>query len=141
MRYAARALLGSLALLALTYSCVPRQPPEPLLPPPPPPPKVLVEEEIKPVERPEIIISDFSEQVSEDRKTATVTGTLINRGNGATHQVTISVSALDKDGHEVDRREATPSTQRIAPETTATFVSTFDRRPEIDHYHVESISR
>ncbi len=133
--------VSSLAMLLLTCSCVPRQPPEPPRPPPPPAPKALIEEELKPLERPDIVITNIDEQVSQDHKTATVTGTLVNRGNGSTRTVTITVSALDKDGNELDSREAAPSTQHIAPGATATFVSSFERRPGIDHYHVEAISR
>ena len=132
---------ATLLLMIGLSSCVPRQPPEPLAPPPEPPPKILQEEELKPIERPDIVISNFDEHVSEDHKTATVIGTLINRGNGATRKVVVTVTALDKEGRELESRDATPSTQRIAAGSSATFFVSFERRPEIDQYHVEAISR
>ena len=133
---------AALLLLALAAtSCVPRQPPEPPAPPPLPPPKVLYEEVIAPVERPALSITDIVETPSPDRRSVTVSGTLINRGTGATHDVSVQVEALNADGAVVLSTAATPTTQHIAPGTTAEFSATFDTRPDVDRYHVEAISR
>jgi hypothetical protein len=136
-----RLIICLAALASLLPGCVPRQPPEPPRQPAPPPPRVLYEEDLKPVERPQILITDVNETLSEDRRTAIVNGTLVNRGNGATHELAITVWGLDKVGAEVAQRQAVPSTQRIPPGGTATFTANFERRPEIDHYHVEAVSR
>ena len=102
---------------------------------------MLTEEQIAPDERLDVAIIDFHETPSPDRKTVMVTGTLVNRGTRATRVVHVHVEALDKDGAVVVSADPAPSTQSIAPGTTATFAAVFEDRPEIDRYHAEAISR
>ena len=116
-------------------------PPALIAPPAPPPAPVLSEEEIAPVETVDIAIIDFQETRSPDRTTVTVAGTLVNRGTRATHVVHVRVEALNKDGAVVVSAEPAPSTQSIAPGTTASFAAVFDNRPDIDRYHAEAMSR
>jgi hypothetical protein len=116
-------------------------PPAPLSPPPPPTPRPIYEEAIQPVETLEIAIVDLNESRSPDGKTVTVTGTLVNRGTRATREVNVHVEALDKGGAVIDSADPAPSTNRIAPDSTATFSVTFESRPDIDRYHAEAISR
>ena len=130
--------LGCLALAMVATACVP---PAPVTPPAPPPTPVLSEEDIKADEKLDVVIVDFHETPSPDRKTVAVTGTLVNRGSRTTRQVHVHFEALDKDGAVVVSADPAPSTQRIAPASTATFGVTFESRPEIDRYHVEAISR
>ena len=126
------------ALTALTGACVP---PAQIPPPAPPPTPALSEEEIAPVERLDVAIIDFHEAPSPDRKTVMVAGTLVNRGTRATRVVHVRVEALDKDGGVVVSADPAPSTQSIAPGTTAMFAAVFENRPEIDRYHAEAMSR
>jgi hypothetical protein len=136
-RFAARALSGFAFSLVAT-ACVP---PAPVTPPAPRPTPVLSEEEISPPQRLDVAIIDFHETPSADRKTVTVTGTLVNRGTRTTNQVRVHVEALDKNGVAVLSADPVPSTQLIAPDSTATFSALFENRPEIDRYHAEAISR
>lgn len=133
-----RAASTVLGLTLATISCVP---PAPVTPPPPPPTPVFSEEEIKPDERLDVAIIDLHETPSPDRKTVTVTGTLLNRGTRATREIHMHVEALDKDGAVVVSANPNPSTQRIAPASTGIFTVTFENWPSIDRYHVEAISR
>jgi hypothetical protein len=119
-------------------ACVP---PAPVPPPAAPPTPALSEEVIAPVERLDVAIIDFHETVSPDRKTVTVTGTLVNRGTRATHEIRVHVEALDKGGAVVASADPVPSTQLVAPGSTSTFAVTFENRPEIDRYHAEAFSR
>jgi len=136
-RRAHRALISG-ALSIAASACVP---PATMPPPAPPPTPVLTEEQIAPVERLDVAIIDFHETPSPDRKTVMVTGTLVNRGTRATRVVHVHVEALDKDGAVVVSADPDPSTQSIAPGTTATFVAVFENHPEIDRYHAEAMSR
>lgn len=136
-RYASEAALTMCALVTLN-GCVP---PAPMPPPAPPPTPVFSEEEIRPPERLDVAITDFNETRSPDSKTVLVSGTLVNRGTRATRDVHVHVEALDKDGAVVASTDPAPSTQLIAPGSTATFSATFENRPEIDRYHAEAISR
>ena len=133
-----RRTLISVALSTVVSACVP---PAHIPPPAPPPTPALSEEEIAPVERLDVAIIDFHETRSPDRTTVTVTGTLVNRGTRATRVVQIRVEALDKDGAVVVSADPAPSTQSIAPGTTATFAAVFENRPDIDRYHAEAMSR
>jgi hypothetical protein len=130
--------LVSGALIVAVSGCVP---PAQIPPPAPPPTPVLTEEQIAPVERLDVAIIDFHETPNPDRKTVMVTGTLVNRGTRATRVVRVHVEALNKDGVVVVGADPTPSTQSIAPGTTATFAAEFENRPEIDRYHAEALSR
>lgn len=111
-------------------------------PPPPTPIPVVREEVISAPARPQVEITDLQEQVSEDGKRVTVSGTLINRGAGATSELTVTVRALDADGQAVIQMSAVPSTNRIpALGGTATFTATLDNRSEVKRYHVETVAR
>lgn len=126
------------AIAIAVASCVP---PAPVTRPAAPPTPALSEEAIAPPERLDVAIIDFRETPGPDRKTVTVTGTLVNRGTRATRQVRVHVEALDKAGAVVVSADPLPSTQLIAPGSTSTFAVTFESRPEIDRYHAEAISR
>jgi hypothetical protein len=130
--------LRSLVFVFGAMSCVPPAPPAPPAPPPTP---VFSEEQLKPPERLDVAIVDFKETPSVDRKTVDVSGTLVNRGTRTTSEVHVHVEALDKDGAVVASASPVPSTQLIAPGSTATFSAKFESRPEIDRYHAEAISR
>jgi hypothetical protein len=133
-----RRTLMSVALAIAATACVrPAQMP----PPAPPPAPVLTEEQLAPVERLDVAIIDFHETPSADRRSVTVTGTLVNRGTRATRVVHVHVEALNKDGAVVVSADPAPSTQSIAPGTTATFAAVFANRPDIDRYHAEALSR
>jgi hypothetical protein len=125
--------------IALVTSCAPPAPPETLRPPAPP--AVIYEEEVKPVELLKLDIIDLNDTPSPDRKTVTVTGTVINHGARTTREVYVHVEALDKDGAVVVSAAPNPSTQAIASESTATFSATFENQPSIDRYHVEALGR
>src|SRR5262252_5115328 len=109
MRSRLRALL---AFLTLNAGCI-REPE----PPPPPPvapamaaPGIYYEENLQPepTVRLEIIgLDDARDAVS---KRVTVTGTLVNRGNRPTSQVSVKVTALDENGDMVLSIAALPST-------------------------------
>ena len=129
-------LICTIVLLA---SCAPPAPPRPPLAPPPPPP--IVEEVLKPVEKPKIEIADLNETPSADQKTVSVSGTLVNRGTGPTHEVYVHVEALDTDGAVVVSADSEPSSETIKPGGTGTFSVTFENRSSIDRYHVEAVTR
>ena len=127
-----------LALAIVPLSCVP---PARIPPPPPPPTPVFSEEEIKPPETLDVAIIEFAEKPNPDRTAVVVSGTLVNRGTRPTRDVHVHVEALDKNGAVVASTDPVPSTQLIAPGATATFSATFEKRPEIDRYHAEALSR
>lgn len=135
-----RMILPSLMLVAASWAtaCVP---PAPVAPPAPPPTPAFSEEQLKPPERLDVAIIDFKETPSAERGTVLVTGTLVNRGTRTTSDVRVHVEALDKTGAVVASVSPVPSTQLIAPGSTASFSATFENRPEIDRYHAEAISR
>jgi hypothetical protein len=128
----------TVAVWVTACAAPPAPPPQP---PPPVPPAPIYEEEIKPVETLKLDILDLNEVPSADRKTVTVTGTLINRGTRTTREVYVHVEALDKDGAVVVSTDPDSSTQTIAPDSTATFSAMFENRADIDRYHVEAIGR
>ena len=137
-RHVKRGLVAPVVIVALWIAgCVPPQPPEV---PRPEPPRFL-EEDIKPVETIELKIIDLNETPNPADKTVTVTGRLLNRGTRTPHEVSVHVEALDKDGAVVLSTNPEPSTQMIAPASTATFTAAFENRPDIDRYHVEAIGR
>jgi hypothetical protein len=112
-----------------------------MAPPPPPPPKILYEEVLNPIERPALTITNVVETANPDGTTVTVSGTLVNHGSGSTQQVSVRVAALNADGVELFSAGAVPSTERIAPDSTATFAVTLEKRPGVNQYHVEAIAR
>ncbi len=126
--------------LVLVSACTPPAPP-----PPPPPPVAatppLSEEELKAVERPDIAITDINETPSADRKNVTVSGTLVNRGRGATREVYVHVEGLSRDGAVVEMADSEPTTEAIQPGSTATFAVHMENRAEVDRYHVEAVAR
>jgi hypothetical protein len=128
----------AVAIGSAVASCVP---PAPVTPPAVSPTPAFSEESLAPPERLDVAIIDFHETPGPDRKTVTVTGTLVNRGTRATRQVRVHVEALDKEGAVVVSANPVPSTELIAPGATSTFAVTFESRPEIDRYHAEAISR
>lgn len=127
-----------LAIGSAVTSCVP---PAPVTPRAAPPTPAFSEEPLPPSERLDVAIVDFHESPSPDRKTVMVTGTLVNRGTRTTSSVHVHVEALDRNGAVVASVNPVPSTQLIAPASTASFTATFENRPEIDRYHAEAISR
>ena len=96
---------------------------------------------MRPAERPQILITDLSETPSADHRRVTLNGTLENRGAAPTHEIFVHVEALDRDGAVVLSTDSDPSSPIIAPESTSRFAATFENRADIDHYHVEAISR
>jgi hypothetical protein len=136
MSITGRALV--VAIGSAVTACVP---PAPLPPPAAPPTPALSEEPLAPPERLDVAIIDFHEAPSPDHKTVTVTGTLVNRGTRTTNSVHVHVEALDKSGAAVASVNPVPSTQLIAPGSTASFSVTFENRPDIDRYHAEAVSR
>src|SRR5579862_6571666 len=101
----------------------------------------ISEEDIKPVPTPTLVITDFVETPSADKKTVTVSGQLVNRGTGATREVYVHVEALSHDGAVLVSADSVPSTETIAPGAVGGFSVTMENRPDIDRYHVEAISR
>lgn len=127
------------ATVALLASCAP--PVAPPLPPPMVPTPAVSEEEIRPVVRPNLAITDLSEIRSADGKSVTVTGTLVNRGTGPSHQVYVRVEALNRDGAVIVSADSEPTSEVIEPGSTARFSVMLENRPDIDRYHVEALSR
>jgi hypothetical protein len=137
-----RARPCSVALVLPLVTVLACTPPAPAPPPPPvaatPP---LSEEEIKPLERPNIAITDLDETAGPDGKTVTVSGMLVNRGRGATREVYVHVEALNRDGAVVQFADSEASTELIQSGSTAAFSVKLENRPDIDRYHVEAVSR
>ncbi len=127
-------------ILASVAGCVPREievePPPPPVPTPP-----ISEEQIVPIERPHIVITDINETQSADKKSVTVSGTLVNRGHGTTHEVYVHVEALSPDGAVVLSADSEPTTELIQPGSTAAFSVTLENRADVERYHVEAVSR
>lgn len=105
------------------------------------PPLPIYEEEIKPVQKPDVAIIDFTETPSADKKTVTVSGVLVNHGTGATREISVHVEALDRDGAVLVSADSEPSSDVIPAGGTGHFSVTFENRAEVDRYHVEAISR
>ena len=124
---------------ALLAACTPPALPPAL--PPPAPPLPIYEEDIAPVQKPDVAIIDVNETPSHDKKTVIVSGVLVNRGTRATREVYVHVEALDRDGAVLVSADSEPSTEAIAPGATGRFSVTFENRADVDRYHVEAISR
>jgi len=101
----------------------------------------MAEEEIRPLEKPNIAVLDLNETPSSDRQAVTVSGTLINRGTRATRDIVVHVEALNKSGVVVMSTDSDPNPIAIAPGATGTFSVSFQNRTDVDRYHVEAISR
>lgn len=139
-----RRLALVLPLLLALAACIR----EPELPPPPPPaprpptPSIYFEENLQPDPTVRIEILDLRDEVNQQTKRVTVTGTMINRGTKATSQVSVKLSALDEHGNTVVSLSALPSTDRIpANGGTARFTAEIDLNAAIRRYHVEAVAR
>lgn len=109
--------------------------------PPPQASSWIHEDDLSPARRPLIEIVDLEEDVSPDASTVTVTGTLVNRGAAPTSMLSVQVNALDDAGRVVATAPATPASERVAANGSATFRATLANRPDIRHYKVEAIAR
>jgi len=107
----------------------------------PPPTPALQEEDIRPLEQPQLEIVDLRETPSVDKKRVTLTGTLRNHGTGATHSLLVRVEARDENDDVLLSAEATPSTEEVAPGDTVTFTVTIENRPDVSRYHVETLAQ
>lgn len=127
-----------LPLLLLT-GCVPREPVEPLPPPPLPTPQILHEEEIEPIERPNLVILDIQEV--RDGKRVAITGTIINRGTGPARDLQVTVRVIDIEGTTLLTTAAAASTTVLAAGATTSFAASFERPQNADEYRVEAVGR
>src|SRR5574340_1738547 len=84
-------LLPSVGVLSACAAPAPRPLPAPRA-------RSWSEEELKPMERVSLAITGHDEIPSPDGKTVTVTGTVANWGTKPTHQVSVRVEALGRDG-------------------------------------------
>jgi len=123
----------------LVAACTPPAPPS--APARAEPARAVSEEEIKPVQKPNLAIIDLVETPTADKKTVTVSGRLVNRGTGTTREVYVHVEALDHDGAVLISADSEPSTEAIAPGATGGFSVMLENRRDVDSYHVEAISR
>ena len=114
----------------------PAPPPPPMLPTP-----ALSEEELRPLERPTIVITDLDEITARDQKVVSVTGTLVNRGTGATREVYVHVEALNRDGTVVVSADSDLIRGVIPPGATTRFSVVLENCADIDRYHVEALAR
>jgi hypothetical protein len=130
---------GLIVLISLAPGCVPRAAPEPLPPPAPAAAQVLYEEDAQPPARPDLAIVDFGEEVSADGNTATVSGTILNRGDGAARDLQVIVSGVDAQGQIVVRLAARPESDRVAAHSSVRFSVTLERDRSIDQYRVEAV--
>ncbi len=108
---------------------------------PPPPTPGMREEEVRPLELPEVEIADLQETPSADQKQVTLSGTLRNQGAGPTRQLSVRVEARNASDSVVLSADASPSTEAIPPRGTATFTVTLENRPDVVRYHVKAITR
>ena len=138
IRFACRHSLWGL-LAAGAMACTP--PPSPPAPIRVTAPQPLYEEDLRPVTRPNLVITDLTETPSADKTTVIVAGVLVNRGSGPTRDVFVQVNALDREGRVVISTGSQVSTSSIPPGGTGRFSVTIEDRPEVDRYHVEAISR
>ncbi len=118
------------------------------LPPPAPPPvptppgSLYYEENLQPPARPRIEILDLEDRVAPDRRHIVTSGTLVNRGNRATSELTVKVTGLNDRGQPVVSAYAQPATQYLPPGGgTTTFTATLENHPDVVRYHVEAIAR
>jgi|GEM_PF-1609453 len=121
-------------------SCVPRQPPEPVLLPPPTP-KILVEEEIVVPERPELAILDVVEEPGPDKETALVSGIVENRGSGRARNLRVTVQVLDDSGTPLVSLPAEVSSATVDPQSQVTFRAQVPRPRGAAKIHVVAESR
>lgn len=105
------------------------------------PTPAVSEEDIRPVVRPNIAITDLNELPSPDGKSVTVTGTLVNRGTGPSHEVYVHVEAINRDGAVIVSADSEPTSEVIEPGSTAGFSVMLENRSDVDRYHVEAVSR
>ena len=99
-------------------------------------------EELRELPTPQMDIIDLQELVTADKTQVILTGTIINRGDGATSRLNVLVHALDAQGRDVITMGAVPSTNTIPGKGgMATFTATLENRPEVTRYHVEAVAR
>jgi hypothetical protein len=131
----------ALSLLALLLADCARPQPVRLPPPPTPEPGIYYEEELRPAQPLRIEILDLQQQPGVEPGTVLLVGTLINRGERASTDLSVKIDALDEADQTVFTAPAAPSRQRVEPDTTATFRAIVEDRPEVRRYHVEAIAR
>lgn len=109
-----------------------------------PPPEAhswIHEDDTSPAPRPRIEVLGLQEEESSDGAAVTLTGTLVNRGEGPTAELTVTVNGLDESGGVITTARAMPASERVAPGSTVSFTATMVNRPDIRNYHVEAIAR
>ncbi len=131
----------SLVVSSLIAGCVAPAPPEPALPPPPPPPKILVEEEVRPVERPELAILEVEENRGSDPQMVEVVGRVLNRGPGRARQLSVTVHVLDDQGNELASLPAQVDSDTIEPNATVGFRLLLQRPGGASRYEVVAVAR
>jgi len=121
--------------------CVPPAPPEPPRPPAPPPPKILVEEDLRPLERPELVILDVQERPASEPDMVEVTGTILNRGNGRAAGLRVTVHVLDEHGNELAALPAEVEQDTLEANATVRFLLRMPRHPQARRYEVVAVAR
>lgn len=130
----------SLLSLLLLAACAVRQP-EPL-PAPREHAGIYYEENLPAAKSTQIQITGLQQTPTDDGKHVVLTGTLVNQGTKATSQLSIRVSGLDEQNHEVQSIYAVPRSEHLAAGGgMTTFTTTVDNLPEVKSYHVEAIAK
>lgn len=127
-------------VVSMCAGCVAPAPPEPPRPPEPPPPKILVEEEIRPVERPDLVILEVKEEPKSDGQVEVV-GTVLNRGPGTARNLVVTVHLLDAGGNELAVLPAEVSRATLEANATASFRLATTRPPTTASYHVVAVAQ
>ena len=131
--------LPAIAACLLFAACRPASPPTRL--PPPEAHSWIHEDDTSPLPRPRIEVVGLQQEESADGAVVTLTGTLVNRGEGPTAELTVTVNGLDEAGGVITSARAMPASERVAPGSTVNFTATMVNRPDIRNYHVEAIAR
>lgn len=85
-------------------------------------------------------ILDLEEYGSEAPDWVVVVGTVENGGRRATEEIRITVNALGAGDRVVASSPAVARSQRVVPRGRTDFAATFERRPDVEAYHVKVLA-
>lgn len=133
--------LALATVVVMSAGCVAPVPPEPARLPEPPPPKILAEEDIRPVEKPSLVILEVNEEPQSDGQTVELVGTVLNRGPGTARNLNVTVHIVDAHGNELAVLPAEVSRVTVEANGTASFRLITVRPPNTVSYHVVAVAQ
>jgi hypothetical protein len=91
-------------------------------------------------EGPRMRILELEEYASDAPDWVVVVGTVANDGRRTTEEIRITVKALGAADRVVATSPAVARRQRVAPRGRTDFAAAFERRPDVEAYHVKVLA-